>query len=359
MVCVAVFVAFPQLGCGQDASPRVLVTLPEDCNTPDGCTLDPQGNIILSIPNFNNPTLKKDGVITEEPPAKLVKIDAANQLTTWYEFKPEDLHPVSGKVGPMDCAFGPDGNLYLADNQLFLGKNLKSRLLRINVEDGKAVGCDVVVDGFSVSNAVIWRGDTVYVSDTILETKEDGRLISGVYAIPMADWKNGPAMLNPYSADDADPRLIAVYDTSGRIGFGADGLAFDDDGNLYCSIFEDGEFYRTSFDKKGRPSKPKLFAKDPKMHSADGIVWSSEDQCFFVADMLINAVQKVDLQGNVETLHSNGDTDGADGSLDEPCEVLVRGRELIVVNMDMPWESDLLTNTKIDKPYTVSVLDLK
>lgn len=342
-----------------DAAPRILLTLPEDCNTPDGCTLDSKGNIILSIPNFNNAALKKEGVIQTDSPARMVRIDPSNRLSTWYEFQPGDLHPDTKKVGPMDCAFGPDGNLYLADNQIFYEPKTYSRLLRINVEDGKAVSCDVVVEGFAVANAVIWKGDTVYVSDTVLDKKEDGKLVSGVWAVPMSDWKNGPAKLKPFTADgNNDPRLIAVYETSGRIGFGADGIAFDDDGTLYCSIFEDGIFYRTTFNENGQPSKPELFGKDPKMESADGIVWSSRDKCFFVADMLINAVQKVDLQGKVETLHRNGDTDGADGSLDQPCEVLVRGREMIVVNMDMPWESDLLTNKKIDKPYTVSVIDL-
>ena len=115
----------------------------------------------------------------------------------------------------------------------------------------------------------------------------------------------------------------------------------------------------TTFDENGKPSEPVLlFEQDPKMPSSDGMEWCSEDKCFYVSDMLINAVQKVDLQGNVTTIHSNGDTDGADGSLDQPCEVLVRGRELIVINMDMWWDSELLVNTKIDKPYTISVIDL-
>lgn len=347
-----------QLALGGGNEPRLLVTLPADCNTPDGCTLDAGGNIILSIPNFNNPALKKQGLIQDEPPARMVSIDPSNKLSNWYEFKPADLHPDTGKVGPMDCAFGPDGHLYLADNQLFYGSNVKSRLLRINVKDGRAVSCDVVVDGLSVANAVVWKGETVYVSDTILEKKENG-LVSGVYGIPMADWKNGPAKLKPYSPDKHDPRLVAVYTTSGRIGFGADGLDFDDAGNLYCGIFEDGILYRTTFDAAGRPSKPEVFAKDPAMHCCDGIIWSSKDRCFYVADMLRNAVQRVNMDGSVHTLWSNGDTDGADGSLDQPCEVLLRGRELVVINMDMPWESDLLTNKKIDQPYTVSVIDLK
>ncbi len=67
------------------------------------------------------------------------------------------------------------------------------------------------------------------------------------------------------------------------------------------------------------------------------------------------------MQGNVQTLHKNVDTDGADGLLDQPCEVLIRGNDLIVVNMDMPWDdpNDYLINTKIDQPYTLSTISLE
>ncbi len=38
--------------------------------------------------------------------------------------------------------------------------------------------------------------------------------------------------------------------------------------------------------------------------------------------------------------------------------MIVRGRELIVINMDMWWESELLVNKGIDAPDTISVIDL-
>ena len=100
------------------------------------------------------------------------------------------------------------------------------------------------------------------------------------------------------------------------------------------------------------------FAQAPNMACCDGIFWRKKDNKIYVADMLINGVQAVDMQGKVTTIHKNGDTDGADGSLDQPCEVIVRGNELIVINMDMVFESDRLTNTTIDAPYTVSVIPL-
>jgi sugar lactone lactonase YvrE len=341
------------------------VTLPDSCNTPDGCALSPRGDIILSIPNFNNDALLRAGEISKAAPALMVKIDTNNELSRWYEFSPEDLHPDTKKVGPMDCAFGPDGNLYLADNQLFYDGANKSRLLRINCKDGAAVDCDVVVEGFICANAVVWHGNKVYVSETLLAHPpkvKDGEakppLVSGVYGIGIDEWKDEPVRLKPYSKDDPDPHLVAKYETSNRIGFGADGLCFDGEGSLYCGIFEDGIIFKTAFDKDGKPGKPTVFAQDDKMACCDGIVWRKADNKIYVADMLINGVQVVDMTGKVTTLHANPDTDGADGSLDQPCEVLVRGNELIVINMDMPWESDLLTNKKIDKPYTVSAITL-
>jgi hypothetical protein len=94
------------------------------------------------------------------------------------------------------------------------------------------------------------------------------------------------------------------------------------------------------------------------MHCCDGLFWREADDRIYVADMLRNAVQVVDMHGNVSTLCRNGDTDGADGALDQPCEVLVRGDELIVINMDMVFPSELLTNTTVERPFTLSTIAL-
>ncbi len=344
-------------------APRLLVALPDECHTPDGCTLDSAGGIILSIPNFNNEALVKAGVLDKPAPPRMVRIDSKGKLTTWYRFQAGDRHPKTGAIGPMDCAFGPDGNLYLADNQPSEPGGFNSRLLRINVKKGKAVSCEPVVLGFGVANAVVWKDNTVYVSDTVLipadKEKPGSKLVSGVYAIPAAAWKDGPVKLRRPAADSADPRLMARYETSGRIGFGADGLVFDDKGNLYCGIFEDGIIYRTRFDAEGKAMPPELFARDPAMASCDGIDWRPSDRKIYVADMLRNAVQVVAMDGSVETLHRNGDTDGSNGLLDQPCEVLVDGNRLVVVNMDWWWDCKWLTNKKVDRPFTVSVIDLK
>ena len=227
------------IGCGAEPEPsgsetssmkpKLIVVLPDKANTPDGCTLDRSGNIILSIPNFNNDALIKQGVIEKPSPAFMGVIDKKNQFGAWYEFKPEDLHPDTKQVGPMDCAFGPDGNLYLADNQLFFDKAHKSRLLRINIKNGKPVNCEVVVEGFICSNGMVWDGDKLYVSETILvatpETAEGQpkpKLISGVYRFTLKELTTGVVKLSPYSSKSADPHLVAKYETSNSTGFGAD-----------------------------------------------------------------------------------------------------------------------------------------
>ena len=350
------------VGAQAGSKPSLLLELPDQCNTPDGGTVAPWGEVIVSMPNFNNDALIEKGLLKKPAPPRIMKITKKGKLRPFYRFQPDDLHPETKVVGPMDCAFGPDGHLYLADNQGPSGK-FQSRLLRIEVKDGKAVGCEPVVLGFGVSNAVAWKGDTVYVSDTVMipadQEKEGSKLISGVYAIPSKDWADGPVQLAKPTADATDPRLIARYETSGRIGYGADGLTFDGKGNLYCAIFEDGLVYRTAFDKKGKAKAPELFAKDPKMASADGMEWRKADNKFYIADMLNNAVQVVSMDGSVSTLHQNGDTDGGDGLLDQPCEVVIHGDRLIVMNMDWWWDCEFLTNTKVDRPFTISVFELK
>ena len=68
-------------------------------------------------------------------------------------------------------------------------------------------------------------------------------------------------------------------------------------------------------------------------------------------------VARVDPTGKITVLAQNGDTDGADGAMDQPGEPIVRGRQLIVTSFDMVTGKDKV-NTGHDKPYTLVVFDL-
>ena len=93
------------------------------------------------------------------------------------------------------------------------------------------------------------------------------------------------------------------------------------------------------------------------MKCADGLFFDARGGRIIVADMILNAIQLVYLDGRVETLAMNGDTDGADGGIDQPCEAIRRGDEVIISNMDWPFEG--VVNTTWDKPYTLSTVQLK
>ena len=92
------------------------------------------------------------------------------------------------------------------------------------------------------------------------------------------------------------------------------------------------------------------------MKSCDGLVFDPVPDELYVADSRANAIQVVSLDGKVRTLAKNGDTDGLDGGMDQPCEPLLRGREVIVSNMDWPVPGCI--NQKYNKPAVLTVIKL-
>ena len=241
----------------------------------------------------------------------------------------------------------------MADNQYFYNKDRKSRVLRVKIKDGKADGVEVAADGFSLSNAVIWRGNDMYVTDTNSEVPGQGI----IYHITMDKMKKGTVHLTP---GEKDPHVLVTQHTLKR-GRGdlasCDGITFDADGNLYCGNFGDGRVFKITFDKAGKATSKLLIDDEKNLPSADCLFWNKGDNLIYVADSAENAVRAFTPDGKLKTIWINDDTDGSDGLLDQPCEVLVRGNELIVVCFDMPFPG--LKNKKYDKFHTISVIKLK
>ena len=80
------------------AKSELLVELPtEICNTPDAMALLPDGNIVLSVPNFNDLT----------QPAVLMTITTDNQAEKFYDLP---KHPGTGEnLGPLGICVAPSG----------------------------------------------------------------------------------------------------------------------------------------------------------------------------------------------------------------------------------------------------------
>lgn len=358
MAVVLAASALVAAGCGPRATrtcgdpqfrPKLLLRVGDDCNTPDAVRLLPAtGEMFVACPNYNDPKF----------PGKIMKITPDNRWELVTVLPP---HPQTGRACPMGMDFGPDGNLYVADCQYFYDKDHKSRVLRIVMKDGKAVRVETAVEGFKLANAVMFKGNDMFVSDTFFD-RDDRPGMSGVYRIGMAEMGRGVVRLLPKARAETDPHLVMLMHTK-RLHVradwaGADGLTFDADGNLYCGNFGDGTLYKATFNADGSVHTAGVFVYDGRWTCCDGLFYDKTRDCIFVADSEKNAVQVIWLpEGRLTTLWENDDTDGSDGLLDQPCEVALRGNELIAVNFDMTFPG--LKNAGYDAWHTISVIDIK
>jgi len=355
-VLLAILLVTGAAGAAYAAEAKLLVDLPYKYNTPDGMCLLPNGDVLVAIPNVNS-WLAQEDKTKQDPPPSILKLNQDNKIEEYME---PPKHPVTGKAFTFGMCVGPEGkNLYITDLQWFANPadpGYNSRVLRVPLDkDCKPVGDPVVlVEGLIIANAVIIRDGYLYVSDTIMTPREDPSkpLVSGVFRVKLDE--EGTKLKAPLIDD---PHLVGTIESKNPdVGFGADGLTFDSKGNLYCGNFADGILHKMVFDANGNPTKFTNFATAPFMKSCDGIFCDLKTDKIYVADSIANAVQIVSPDGSVETLVSDTENDGSGGRLDQPCEVLIRGNELIISNMDFPVPGGV--NTTWDKPYTMSVVNL-
>ncbi len=320
------------------AKAELFLKLPEGCNTPDGMCLLADGSVILSMPNFNK----------LEQGARLMKISPDNKVEKYLEL---GKNPGTGElVGPLGVCVAPTGDLFLADYQM-KGKR-QSRVLRIPVKDGKPGEPVVAIEGFQTSNAVACRDGYLYVTETQIDIESDpGK--SGIFRFKLEDLDKGVVKL----ADDEtkDPHFLALIEFKNKdVRLGADGLCFDKAGNIYCGNFGDATLHKIELDDKGAVKSNTVFATADTMKCCDGLFFNPKTEEIYVSDSVTNAIHAVSLDGKVRTLAQNGDTDGLDGGMDQPCETLLRQNELIVSNMD--WPIPGCVNKKYDEPCTLSVI---
>jgi len=323
------------------AAPRrtasLLATLPAACNTPDGMCLLPDGSIIVSAPNVNDQT----------QPAVLLKVSPQNTVEVFFTVPPD---PKTGKAFPMGICRAPSGDLYVADNQWFVAPDHQARVLRIAMKDGKPAEAVTVVSGLVIANAVAVRDGYLYVTDSIM-LPDSKPLVSGVFRFKLGE--EGVTLKKPL---DKDPHLVATLTTvNEKVRIGADGMTFDREGALYIGNFGDGVVHKFTVGADGKATGA-IFARSDRMRSTDGLFYHEPTGRIIVADYLGNAIHAVMPNGRVRTLVANGDGEPK-GALDAPCEAIVRGDEIIVSNMDMPFGDAI--NKKFERPAVLSRIPLR
>jgi len=325
-------------GCETNlAKPTIAVNLPEKYNTPDGMTVDAHNNIILSVPNINDPNY----------PAVMFSISPTDQIT---EITKLPVHPDTKRAIPLGVAVGSDGNLYISDSQGFVTDEHKSRVYRVVMKDGKAEKVEIVVTGLVMANGLAAHGDMIYVCDSKLDPKAYP-IPSGVYGFKISELSGD----KPYQVKPGldDPHLAIHFTTKNKDWqVGANGLGFDNEGNMVVCNFGDAELILGKMGPDGKVVSQKVVAEGQGMMSCDGLSVDRKSGDVYIADFLGNAVHRVNLAtGKVTTIAKNGNTDGAGGLLDRPSEPCVRDGKVYVSNIDLP-----LAGNTYDKPHTMSVI---
>ncbi len=347
---------------------------------PDGMTIgDKSGILYLNVPNFSR--MDKNNVKADSAQGGyLLTIAKDGTATRVLEYP---VHPVTGQCGPMGLDCGPDGHLYVCDNQYFHTKNNCSRILRVVLnEKGIPTGqVETVVEGFKLANGIVWSGRKMFYTDSAFDLKNDDPNIAGyggVFVFDAAEvlkaGRNGAPAIHVKSSPN-DPHCLAfekVVKLGRGDGTGCDGITVDKNGVVWFGNFGNGFLYGAWPNEKGEYKRENVCNVFDALHQigcdfgpwqgirlecCDGICYDPGTKRIIIDDSVNNAIWafapcKKGGQVKPFIVLKNGDTDGNKGELDQPCEAVLFDGKIIFANFDWPFPG--LLNSKVDPPGTLS-----
>lgn len=323
--------------------PKLFAVLPDYVATPDGMAVASNGDLVLACPNYADPS----------KPGCILRFDEKRNVRKWVDV------PVSEETGhafPMGIAFGPDGDLYICDNQGWSGAEellFKGRVLRLKIEGDRIVKTTVVAKDMEHPNGMRIRDGYLFVTQSTLSRENDpsGKLLSCVYKFRLDD--ENISVTNTLK----DKNILTTFITlNPECQYGADGIEFDRNGDLLVGNFGDGAVHRISFNPDGSVKENRVWAKDEaQLQSTDGMIMDASGN-LFIADFCANAVAKVTPEGKVIRIAQSPDTDGLHGELDQPGEPIIWNGRLVVTCFDLVTGANMV-NTGHEMPATLSELD--
>jgi len=273
-------------------------SLRTDCPNPEGIAVDQRGLVYASSFAF-------------APTANVCVLDGRGRLLRTI---PVAAGP-GGVASLLGMLFVPGQGLYVTD--FADGTAPHGRLLRLDAR-GNAT---VVTDGFAAPNAVaVDRRGRLYVSDsfagTVTRVAPDG---SG-----RVTWAS-------------DPKLA----TAGQPPFGANGLAFDaGQRHLYVANTGDSAVLRIPVQADGSAGPLEVFARGAdldvatggtqSLHGADGIAFDQDGNLWICANQA-NELQVLSPDAELVARYRGS---GAD-AMDFPASLVFRGRTLYVANLSL------------------------
>lgn len=312
-------------------SAKLFAALPDNCPTPDGLAIAPNGSLTLACTNYANKGNK---------PGMLLSISSAGEITNLGKTPGKKKN---GKGRPMGIAYAPDGSLYVCDS---------GRILRLTFKDGLIATTEIVARGLTSPNGIRIHNGAIYISLLQMKNIKSANMTSAIYRFSLND-RNVKV-----KSTEQDHQLLFKVETKNPVRqFGLDGLVFDKKGHLYTGNFGDGEIYKLTLSADGKKVTNKaVYAQLPNDTGLDGITIDKTGN-LYVAGFLKNQILKVDTNRDVSVIAQYSDNNSSNGELDQPSEVIVYGNNLVISNFDL-LRGEGIVNTKHSAPYTLSSIQL-